>query len=221
MVRCANGHENPDGQRFCGECGQALDGNARTESGPLSAKEAPVGTADDSAHASRWSWLRSRAAVVIGVWVVVVGVVLFVAVVPFHAHKTISVTTTHSELTGFAPEPCPVHIPGEPRCTPGPEVPTYKATSTVAHVSYSRSCRAAITDAFRSPSALPTGDGTQTASEADITRVKYACHDAAATRLWIAGAVFVAAIIGTWLFFNLAPSPRKRKRANADMASAS
>lgn len=51
-MRCANGHDNPPGKHFCGECGSPLDDAGASNSDPLQ----PGATNDGAQKSTRKKW---------------------------------------------------------------------------------------------------------------------------------------------------------------------
>ncbi len=111
MATCANGHENPDGNRFCSECGSPL-GNASAHlpdvpSVPISLTPAAAGSEPVVREASpNGSGRRTLFAIVGAVVVVAIAIAIFFAVGHKASHTivgTFTVSDTGDSTLGLAP----------------------------------------------------------------------------------------------------------------------
>jgi hypothetical protein len=238
VVKCANGHENAPGQRYCGECGAPLTQPSTAgvpEGSPIPTDESPAGSLPvrsdteptGTRRSRRLSWPRTHwKLTLLSVWLLVAAAVALLTVMPYRARVSLPIgVDSPARRTSL-------EIP-EPLCGTGancpPSAPMIHTTETL---SFSVPCGSPILERFTDAS---PGDAAGNARDAlrrmgvttsgpkylsdetrDIKRIESAletaCQGPATPRLALAGGVLLAAIIGTWLFFNLT-SDRRPTRA--------
>jgi hypothetical protein len=121
---CPNGHENPEGQPFCGQCGEAISKPkpAATEETQASGSGAPT-----TSRLPKWLTVRRNQFIAGGTAVaVVLAVVLVLALGGGGGGQQSSPTTTVS------PQPPGTYVPGIPPGLPGIPVDTWTNADTRA-----------------------------------------------------------------------------------------
>jgi hypothetical protein len=219
--RCANGHENPDDYEFCGECGSPIEEPASvacpnghenlpgqaycgTCGAPLSDVAAVHEASSNAARRTGASGSRLIPGLVVAGWLVVAAIVLGLALISYQAHYAFEVMPT-SNLSN--PNPAPQTLQVTISCH-GPIVERFSEVkgNRVADAVNKAADDASVSRSQTTNTVLPF---------ATVRRELHdVCQGPATPRLIAAGGLLIAALIGTWLFFNLTRSKREAEVAD-------
>ena len=150
--------------------------------------------------------------VVLLVWAVVAAAVLALLLVPYQTQKNFTVSVRGKQI-GVGNHPPKVG----PNGSLVPDTfPIYEYANK--DVTVQLDCRAPISEQFtevsdqRIANAVQSVSGEQPPVSEVAPRMKTSCQGSATPRLLIAGGILLAALIGTWLYFNLTRSQRESSR---------